>query len=190
MSDKKNAALAYIEEHLDIIEKKTGVNPKIILSILGAALLLTLIGLLDKYITCIVAITFPTYWSIKAIESDDQSDDTQWLTYWCVYACFTFIDLFAGFIMKFLPFYFFFKLLFLIWCFMPNTRGACYIYNWVIAPFFKKYKSKIESGVNKVLKTSNEFASRTKDMINENKDKIFEAGGAALNKVNEAMKTD
>ena len=176
--------------HLNLIEKKTGQNPKIILGILGISLLFVLIGYLEKYITCIVGIVLPTYWSIKAIESNEGDDDKQWLTYWAVYAVFDFFDLFVGFILKIIPFYYILKLVFLVWCFMPNTQGALTVYNHIIKRFFIKYENKLDTLVNKVMEKSKETTSRFKKEIEKNKDKITSAGISAVNAVNEGLKTD
>ena len=176
--------------HLNLIEKKTGQNPKIILGILGISLLFVLIGYLEKYITCIVGIVLPTYWSIKAIESNEGDDDKQWLTYWAVYAVFDFLDLFVGFILKIIPFYYILKLVFLVWCFMPNTQGALTVYNHIIKRFFIKYENKLDTLVNKVMEKSKETTSRFKKEIEKNKDKITSAGISAVNAVNEGFKTD
>ena len=182
----KDDIMAKTKEQMKIIQEKTGIDPKIILGILGVAALFTLIGLFDKYITCLVAIVLPTYWSIKAIETKEGDDDKQWLTYWAVYAVFTFFDLFAGFIMRFLPFNFFIKLVFLVWCFMPNTQGAIYIYNYFIIKIFKKYESKLDKGVNKFLKKSNELKQKVEKKYEEHKDEIQEAA----KKVTDTMKAE
>ena len=176
--------------HLNLIEKKTGQNPKIILGILGISLLFVLIGYLEKYITCIVGIVLPTYWSIKAIESNEGDDDKQWLTYWAVYAVFDFLDLFAGFILKIIPFYYILKLIFLIWCFMPNTQGALMVYNHIIKKFFIKYENNLDQLVNKVMKRSQETTQKVREEIEKNKDKIASAGISAASAVNDALKTD
>ena len=52
----KEDLMKKFDEQMKIIQDKTGINPKIVLGVLGAALFLTLIGWLDKYITCLVAI--------------------------------------------------------------------------------------------------------------------------------------
>lgn len=52
----KDDIMAKTKEQMKIIQEKTGIDPKIILGILGVAALFTLIGLFDKYITCLVAI--------------------------------------------------------------------------------------------------------------------------------------
>src|SRR4051812_43550499 len=112
------------EEHSRIIEEKTGVKGKYVVMVLCAAIFFVLIGFLDRIITNLVGTVYPAYWSIKAIESNNPDMDIQWLTYWVVFAIFTFIDVFSGFVLKFFPFYFFIKILFLIWLFLPNFQGA------------------------------------------------------------------
>ena len=174
-------------KQLDVIQKKTGQDPKIILGILGASLLLCLVGNFGSYVTCIVGIVLPTYWSIKAIETPEQEDDKQWLTYWAVFAIFTFLDLFAGFIMKFIPFYFFMKQIFLIWLFMPNTQGALILYDKVISKLFKKYEKKLDEQFRKLSQKSKEDFDKGKKIIDENKKDIINAGVDAYSKVNEVL---
>lgn len=174
--------------HLNLIKKKTGQDPKIIIGIFAIALFFTIMGWFDKYITCIVGIVLPTYWSIKAIETKEGDDDKQWLTYWSVYACFTFFDLFSGWILKIIPFYFILKLLFLVWCFMPNTQGAIIIYDKIIRKYFLKYENKLDNLVDKMLKKGKEAQEKAKEEFEKNKDKIASAGISAANAVNEALK--
>ena len=147
-------------------------------------------GWFQTYITCIVGIVLPTYWSIKAIETKEPDDDKQWLTYWSVYAVFTFFDLFSYWILKIIPFYFIIKLLFLVWCFMPNTQGAIIIYDKIIKKYFIKYENKLDTLVDKVLKKGKEAQEKAKEELEKNKDKIASAGLSAANAVNEAMKKD
>lgn len=176
-----------IQKQFTIIEKKTGRNPKLVVGILVASIILSAIGNFGRYVTCVVGITLPAYWSIKAIESPEVDDDKQWLTYWAVYAVFTFIDLFAGFIMKFLPFYFFGKLIFLIWLFMPNTQGAVVVYNLVISKLFNKFEKKIDAHFEKLAKKGKEAMQKGKEFVNENKKEIINAGLDAYQKVNEVI---
>ena len=176
--------------HLNLIKKKTGQDPKIILGIFALALFFTFMGWFQTYITCIVGIILPTYWSIKAIETKEPDDDKQWLTYWSVYAVFTFFDLFSYWILKIIPFYFIIKLIFLVWCFMPNTQGAIIIYDKIIKKYFIKYENKLDTLVDKVLKKGKEAQEKAKEELEKNKDKIASAGLSAANAVNEAMKKD
>ena len=158
-----------ISSELDLIEKKVGQNPKIIIGILVGGLILTIIGFFERQITTIIGIVLPTYWSIKAIESPETEDDIQWLTYWSVYAVFSFFDLFAKFILKFIPFYFVLKLVFLIWCFMPNTKGATFIYKNLLSKYFKKYEAKFDKIADKFKPLNEKIFDKEKEIINKDK---------------------
>jgi receptor expression-enhancing protein 5/6 len=139
-SAPKSAIKEMFDKHMNILSEKSGIPAPILVGILIIACLLVFIGYFDKYITLLVAVVYPAYFSIKAIETDDKEDDKQWLTYWVVFACFTVFDSFAGAFLQYIPFYFFIKLVFLIWCFLPNTRGAAVIYNRFLITCFKKYE--------------------------------------------------
>ena len=185
-NQQKNPIIKKIDEHLKIIVDKTGIQGKYIMIALGVALLFTIIGFLDKYITCLVGILLPTFFSIKAIESKEEDDDKLWLTYWTIYALFSFLDLFVGWILKIIPFYFIIKLVFLVWCFMPNTKGAIIIYDKIIKPFFLKNEGIIDKYFNKLAEKTKKAGELAKNEINKNKDKINEAG----EKISKALKSD
>ena len=141
----------WYDKEINLISQKTGVNGKIISSILIICSIFCFINIFSKYITCIVGVVLPAYWSIKAIESPQCDDDKQWLTYWAIYGLFTLLDQFANIILRIFPFYFIFKIIFLIWCFMPNTMGALFIYNKFVGPYFKKYEEQIDKKIEKFI---------------------------------------
>lgn len=144
MSSFSEKAKAFYQKQIDLITEKTGYNGKLIALGLLISIVLAFINFFGKYITTIVGVLLPSYWSIKAINSEDLDDDKQWLTYWAIFGIFSLIDQFAHFILKIIPFYFIFKQIFLIWCFMPNTMGALFIYRKFVEPIFKKYHQKID----------------------------------------------
>ena len=168
---------------MNIIEKKTEVNPKVIVGGLILALILTTTKWFSSYVTCLVGVLCPTYLSLKAIESPEDDDDKQYLTYWTVYGVFSVIDVFTAFLIKIIPFYYTFKLGFLIWLFMPNFRGAVYVYNMVIGPLFKKYEGKFDSGVDRLISRGEKIAEKTKEVFEENKAKIIKGATQLKKKV-------
>ena len=47
--------------------------------------------------------------SVKAIESVNKDDDTQWLTYWVVYSVFSLGEFFTDILLSWIPLYWFLK---------------------------------------------------------------------------------
>lgn len=90
--------------------------------------------------------------SFHALESDGKDDDKQWLTYWVVFGLFTIADQCAGFILRFIPFYYVLKFACLIWLFHPKSRGATTVYNEFIRPYaevIKKGEQEIKEAAEK-----------------------------------------
>lgn len=143
-NQSQNKCMQMINREAAVLEKKTGIPAKYLIIIFGICAASIIIGYLDQYIVCILGVVFPAIQSIRAIESPGEDDDKQWLTYWVVYACFTFIDLFVGFLLKFLPFYFILKMIFILWLSLPNFNGALKIYNNIVVKIFKRYENDIE----------------------------------------------
>ena len=173
-----------VQEHMSIIEKRTEVNPKVIIGGLLVALILTTTKWFSSYVTCLVGVLCPTYLSLKAIEGPDEDDDKQYLTYWVVYGLFSVFDLFTAFLIKVIPFYYTIKLAFLIWLFMPNFKGAVVIYNLVVGPLFRKYESKFDKGVDKIIRKGEKITEQAKEAYEENKSKIIKEA-TKLRKKNE-----
>ena len=87
----------------------------------------------------LVGIVYPSFKSIEALESDDIDEPKQWLTYWVCFSIFLIFDQVAGkfLLKKIVPFYFFIKLIFLIFLFHPQTMGAFNLFKYVVLPFIK-----------------------------------------------------
>ena len=83
-----------IQSHISIIEKRSQINPKVLIGGLAVALILTTTKWFSSYVTCLVGVLCPTYLSLKALESPEEDDDKHFLTYWVVYGLFTVFDIF------------------------------------------------------------------------------------------------
>lgn len=81
---------------------------------------------------------------MKAVESKNLADDTQWLTYWCVFAVFAMLDTVSEAILGWFPIYWLAKFIFLVWLCLPSTRGAQKVYKMFLEPFMTKYSKSID----------------------------------------------
>lgn len=95
-------------------------------AVLGALLLLTILHTINPLaapVSNLVGWALPAYLSFKAIESPSTHDDVQWLTYWVVFGFFNFLESFAlRLVLYYLPWYFAFKTIFIIWLQLPAFR--------------------------------------------------------------------
>ena len=150
---------------MEKITEATGLNAQQISKYgLYLGVVLVMFGIAGPYITCLLGVAYPAFMSFLALESDGADDDKQWLTYWVVFGMFNILDHFSGWILAFIPFYFFLKLAFLVFLFHPDTKGATTIYNKYILPSVEDYDAKLR-----------ELEQNVKNL-----------GGEVMNKIDEA----
>lgn len=107
-----------------------------------------LIGFGSTFLCNFIGFLYPAYASIKAIESKEKDDDTQWLTYWVVYATFSLVEFFTDIFLFWIPFYAFFKCIFLLYCMAPSSwNGSVTLYRSFIRPFILKHEKAIDDAL-------------------------------------------
>jgi receptor expression-enhancing protein 5/6 len=164
-NEEKSLSLVELyHNQMALIKEKTGIDGSYVMAFLFISVLFVYLNVLESFITNLVGTLYPAFWTMKSIEMRGD-DDKQWLTYWVVFAFFSIIDMFSGFILKFIPFYFFLKIIFLIWLFMPNSGGAHIIYHLLVVRVFKSFEKNIDHATDK-------FSEYTKEIIYKGKDYI------------------
>lgn len=145
--------LSYLQDTLNV--------PKEYVVLGGGALLLVLVffGMGAGSLCNVVGFVYPAFKSFQAIEYKTRGEDTQWLIYWVVYAFFSIIEVFADFLLYWIPFYYAFKLAFLLWAMLPQTRGAKFLYDSFLRDFLKKNESKIDAALNDAKRSATTVAS-------------------------------
>jgi len=107
----------------------------------------------------IIGFVYPAYQSVKAIESKNKDDDTQWLTYWVAFAAFSVAEFFSDIFLDWFPFYWLLKCVFLIWCFAPvSWNGSQIIYHRFIRPLVLKNQSKVDKVLDDGMKKVQDLA--------------------------------
>jgi len=169
---KLEAALKEKNKFTDVlgkIEAKTGVKRlNIVLGGMAVIGLYLMVGYGCDFLCNLIGFVFPAYASIKAIETKEKEDDTKWLTYWVVYSLFALCEFFTDIFFFWIPFYWFFKCVFLIYCFAPvKNNGSVAIYYRIIRPFVLKHESKIDAGLNKAKDTASSVFNEAQDVASD-----------------------
>ncbi|WKY00470.1 hypothetical protein Q1695_014930 [Nippostrongylus brasiliensis] len=123
---------SYVDKLLSAAEEKTNIKrEKLVYGTVFALLFYVIIGALAQIISNIVGFIYPAWRSIKAVRSNTKDDDTQWLIYWIVFSTFSIVD-FSVF--STVPFYWLFKISFLMYLYLPMFNGATVVYESIIDP--------------------------------------------------------
>jgi receptor expression-enhancing protein 5/6 len=110
-------------------------------------------------LTSIIGFVYPAFKSFLAIETKSKGDDTQWLVYWVIFAFFSIAETFVDYLLYWIPFYYAFKLAFLLWCMLPHFKGAKFLYDHFLKDFLKKNESRIDAALADAKKQAGSMAS-------------------------------
>ncbi|CAO3625554.1 unnamed protein product [Cunninghamella blakesleeana] len=105
--------------------------PKVYLAlILGfITFLLLFFNVAGRLITNLIAWLYPAYASLQTIETSSYSKRQQWVTYWVVLGVFHFVEYFEDTLTYWLPFYYLFKTVFILYLSLPMFKGATQIHS-------------------------------------------------------------
>ncbi|KAK9385615.1 TB2/DP1, HVA22 family-domain-containing protein [Lipomyces mesembrius] len=126
---------------LDKLEKQTGVPKSYgVLGAVGIYLFLIFLnfGGIGELLANLAGLVIPGYYSLLALDSPGAADDTQYLTYWVVFAFFSVIEFWSRAILYWIPFYWFFKVIFVLYLGLPQFNGAKLVYKTVVKPVSAK----------------------------------------------------
>lgn len=152
-------------------QDKTNVPKEMLVSgAAGVFALIIIAGVGMGTLSGLVGFGYPAFKSFQAIETKHKGDDTQWLVYWVIFALFSIMETFVDLLLYWIPFYYAFKLAFLLWAMLPQTKGAKFLYDNFLKDFLKKNESRIDAALADAKKQAgaigSEFASATNDVMN------------------------
>jgi receptor expression-enhancing protein 5/6 len=139
-------------------------------------LLILVFGVGICSVSSLVGFAYPAYKSFQAIESKVKGDDTQWLVYWVIFAIFSIMETFVDLVLYWIPFYYAFKLAFLLWAMLPQTKGAKFLYDSFLKDFLKKNESRIDAALADAKKNAGAVAS---DVAGATSEAVSAAAAAA-----------
>lgn len=100
------------------------------------------VGGVGQLLSNIAGFVIPGYYSLLALQTATTKDDTELLTYWVVFGFLNVIEFWTNAILYWIPFYFLFKTIFLLYIGIPGFGGATAVYINVIKPFSDQYIGK------------------------------------------------
>lgn len=87
---------------------------------------------------------FPIFASYKALKTSDPAQLTPWLMYWVVLSIGLLAESWVAFIVTWIPFYGYFRLLLILYLVLPQTQGARVLYEQYVHPFLQDNESQID----------------------------------------------
>jgi len=125
------------------MQQRTGVQKSFLFIGGSVVLLLVLFGSHGTEFVCnFVGFAYPAYATVKAVRREPGYDSIDWCVYWVLFSTFTLIeDTFDGFFVELFGYlYFVFKIVFLVWCFLPQTMGMKIVFEKFVSPFLNRYE--------------------------------------------------
>ncbi|KAF4968826.1 hypothetical protein FSARC_3855 [Fusarium sarcochroum] len=100
--------------------------------------------LFPMLLSSVATFLFPIFASYKALKTHDPAQLTPWLMYWVVLSIGLLAESWVWFIVSWIPFYGYFRLLFLLYLILPQTQGARRLYEEYVHPWLEKNESQID----------------------------------------------
>lgn len=152
--------------------KQYGIRPGHALGGVGGLFLIVGTILQGYNILCaLLTCVYPMIASIRAIESVESDDDKAWLSFWTVFGIFQTVELFFGFILAFIPYYYWIRLAFFVYLMAPQTQGAATLYRSFFKPLLEQHKDEIENFIGNVVSKagdlSKEAQAAAKDAVKD-----------------------
>jgi hypothetical protein len=119
---------------------KTYIKPVYYFYLLLVCLFFISVGYLQNLLSCLIGITYPMYFSIKALREKNKERIKSWLQYWIIFSIFLNLEDVFCYILGEIQLYFFYKVLFLLICYLPQYNGAKYFYENLVKEMFIKYE--------------------------------------------------
>ncbi|EFX00077.1 hva22 domain protein membrane protein [Grosmannia clavigera kw1407] len=97
-----------------------------------------------RALASVASVLFPIFASYKALQTADPAQLTPWLMYWVVLACITLVESWTGWLLVWIPFYHYFRLIGMLYLVLPQTQGARVLYQTQVHPWLQHHESRID----------------------------------------------
>ncbi|KAL1841004.1 hypothetical protein VTJ49DRAFT_7558 [Mycothermus thermophilus] len=100
--------------------------------------------LVPNLLSSVASFLFPVFASYKALKTSDPAQLTPWLMYWVILAFVVLFESWTSWILFWVPFYAYIRLLFLLYLVLPQTQGARFLYETYVHPRLEENETAIE----------------------------------------------
>jgi receptor expression-enhancing protein 5/6 len=155
---------------------------------------MTFRAVLISLLSLFFGLVYPAYGSVAAIESSTGEDDTHWLIYWLIFSIITILESVAWPILQWIPLYSELKVGLLAWLVLPQTKGALWVYEALLAPGLSRARVELAKfpALEKIIIREDPIATTTRSET-ENEAALADKRaklGAAMKNVDDAFETD
>lgn len=123
-------------------ERQTGLPRSYAVIVGGVVYLIAIfvnVGGIGELLSNIAGFVVPAYYSLLALLTATTKDDTQLLTYWVVFAFLNVVEFWSKAILYWVPFYWLFKTVFLLYIAVPSTGGAQMVFDSLVKPIADRH---------------------------------------------------
>jgi receptor expression-enhancing protein 5/6 len=133
---------------LNNLEAQTSVPKTYMILGLGALyFFLVFFNIAGEFLVNTAGFAIPAYYSLNALFTPQPTDDVQWLTYWITYSVLIGLESAINAV-YWVPFYYTFKFVLVLWMALPQTGGAQLVFRSLIQPVFSRYfQGSVTSGL-------------------------------------------
>lgn len=106
-------------------------------------------GFTGELVCFLAGLVYPMWASFRVLE--DLREDPgcgaleEWLAYWVAHTALTLLECMFRRFLELLPFYYPLRLLFIVWMFHPESRGAATVYRWAVAPALRLQRPAVDA---------------------------------------------
>ncbi|RVX65950.1 hypothetical protein B0A52_09835 [Exophiala mesophila] len=107
-------------------------------------------GIVADLVASVTTILLPAYLSYKALRTNDPAQIHPWLIYFTILTLTLFAESWTIFILGWVPFYSWFRLMFMLYLVLPQTQGAKILYLDYLEPYIVAHETRIDQFIGDV----------------------------------------
>ncbi|CAK0895109.1 unnamed protein product, partial [Prorocentrum cordatum] len=106
-------------------------------------------GFTGELVCFLAGLVYPMWASFRVLEDfhEDPAGGApeEWLAYWVSHTALTLLECVLRRFLELIPFYYPLRLLFIVWMFHPESRGAAAVYRWAVAPALRLQRPAVDA---------------------------------------------